>query len=171
MKKIYNIFCQIEVIFASVLLMGLTTLMFVSAVSRTMGNPINWAQDVCLVAFAWMIFLGSDIAVRGPGLIGIDLISRKLPKIIQKILNIVFKLIIIGFLAVLVYYGQQMAVDGWARQITTLKISYSWVTLAVPVGSFFMIISTVIRLVEVIKTPLATFGEKPVEVEEGGTVV
>lgn len=161
MKKIYDKFCKFEEWVALILLAGLTVLVFIAALMRTFKMPLNWAQDVALVAFAWLIFLGSDIAIRGPGLIGVDLFVRKFPPVIQKGLDILFKVIIIAFLGVLVVYGFQMTVSGWTRQITTLHISYSWVTMAVPVGSFLMIISTMIRLVERIKTPA---GEKA----EGG---
>jgi len=164
MKKIYKMFCKFEETAAVVLLAGLTILVFVSALMRTLKMPLNWAQDVALVAFAWMIFLGSDIAVRGPGLIGVNLFVKKFPPVIQKGLDIIFKVVIIIFLGVLVVYGFQMTVQGWEREITTLGISYSWVTMAVPVGAFFMIISTVIRLVETIKIPTAEF----VLGEEGG---
>lgn len=153
MKKIYEKFCKFEEWAALVMLAGLTILVFVSALMRTFKHPLNWAQDVALVAFAWLIFLGSDIAIRGTGLIGVNLFVRKLPPVIQKGLDIIFKIIIIAFLGVLVVYGFQMTVTGWTRQITTLHISYGWVTMAVPTGSFFMIISTIIQLVKRIKTP------------------
>lgn len=159
MKKIYDKFCDIESNLTCGLLIMITILVFVSAVLRFFKMPLNWAQDVCLVAFAWLIFLGSDIAIRGPGLIGIDLFIRHLPKVVQKSLNILFKIIILGFLGVLVYNGAEMVISGWSREITTLGISYSWVTLAVPVGSIFMIISTCIRLVESIKIPIESWGE------------
>lgn len=157
MKKLYNKFCQLEELVALILLAGLTILVFISALMRTFKMPLNWAQDVALVAFAWMIFLGSDIAIRGPGLIGVDLFVRKLPGVIQKALDVIFKVIIIAFLCVLVIYGIQMTVTGWTRQITTLHISYSWVTMSVPVGAILMIISTAIRLVETIKKPASAW--------------
>lgn len=160
MKKLYKGFCKIEEIIANALLFGIMILVFVAAMFRTVGFPLNWAQDTALVAFAWMIFLGSDIAVRGPGLIGIDLLVKHFPKMVQKTLDILFKVIIIVLLSVLVVFGFQMAINGWAREITTLHISYSWVTLAVPVGSLFMIISTLVNLVESIKKPVADWGKK-----------
>jgi TRAP-type C4-dicarboxylate transport system permease small subunit len=152
-KKIYGRFCKLEEWIALLLLAGITVLVFVSALMRYIKMPLNWAQDVALVAFAWMIFIGSDIAIRGPGLIGIDIIIKHFPAVVRKGLDIIFKVIIIGFLCVLVYYGCQMTASSWARQITTLHISYSWVYLSVPVGAFLMIISTIIRLVERIHTP------------------
>ena len=154
---IYKRFCRFEEVASVILLAGLTSLVFISALMRTLGMPLNWAQDVALVAFAWLIFLGSDIAVRGPGLIGVNIIVKNLPSMLQKTLDILFKVIIIGLLGILVVFGFQMTVQGWDREITTLGISYSWVTMAVPVGSFFMIISTGIRLVETIKKPVNKF--------------
>lgn len=153
MKKFYTAFCKLEELIALLLLAGITCLVFLSALMRTIKMPLNWAQDVALVAFAWLIFLGSDVAIRGAGLIGIDLIIKRLPAAIRKFLDIVFKLIIIGLLCVLVVNGFQMTLSGWSRQITALHISYGWVTMAVPVGSALMIVSTVIKLIERIKTP------------------
>jgi TRAP-type C4-dicarboxylate transport system permease small subunit len=153
MKKAYDKFCRFEEQLALVLLAGLTILVFISALMRTFKHPLNWAQDVALVAFAWLIFIGGDIAVRGAGLIGVDLLVKKFPPSVQKWLDVFYKCLIIGFLCVLVFYGTRMVITGWSRQITALGISYSWVTMAVPVGAFLMIISTAIGLVKRIKTP------------------
>ncbi len=153
MKKAYEKFCRFEEQLALVLLAGLTLLVFVSALMRTIKHPLNWAQDVALIAFAWLIFLGGDVAVRGSGLIGVDLLVSKFPKKVQKWLDVVYKCMIIAFLCVLVFYGARMVTQGWSRRIAALGISYGWVTMAVPVGSFLMIISTAISLVRRIKTP------------------
>ena len=51
------------------------------------------------------------------------------------------------------YYKKTNNALLWARQITSLHISYSWVTMAVPVGSFFMLISTILNIIERVKTP------------------
>ena len=153
MKKVYRAFCRFEEILAMCLLGGLAALVFISALMRTIKHPLNWAQDVALVAFAWLIFFGSDIAVRGSGLIGIDMFVKRFPKKVQKALDILFKIMILVFLCILVFYGIRMTVTGWKRQITALEISYGWVTMAVPTGAFFMIISTTIKLIERIRTP------------------
>ena len=137
MKKFYEKLCKLEELIALILVAGIAVLVFVSALMRTVGHPLNWAQDVALIAFAWLIFLGSDVAMRGSGLIGVDLFVKKFPAGVQKVLDI----------------GYGMTTTGWARQITSLHISYSWVTMAVPVGSFFMLISTILNIIERVKTP------------------
>ena len=77
MKKAYEKFCKAEEFIALALLGGITVLVFISALMRYIKHPLNWAQDVALVMFAWLIFFGSDVAIRGPGLIGIDIIFPK----------------------------------------------------------------------------------------------
>ena len=160
MKYLYEKFCAFEQWLALLLLAGLTLLVFTAALSRTFGYPINWAQDAALVMFAWMCFLGGDIAIRTTGLIGVDLFVKMFPKWLQKFLDITFKIIILIFLAALVIYGYQYAKGYSRRMITTLNISYAWVTSCVPVGSCLMFINTTINLIKSIKTPLSEWGNK-----------
>ena len=110
--------------------------------------------------FAWLAFIGGDIALHSTGLIGIDLIVRRFPKVFQKGIDILFKIVMLVFLAVLVIYGYQYVLTGYKRLITTLNVSYAFVTASVPVGAVLMIISVSINLVKSIKTPVEKWGEK-----------
>lgn len=148
MKNLYKKFAKLESTIANILLIGIFVLVFISAFTRTIGYPINWAQDAALVAFAWLTFLGSDLAIRNTKLIGIEVLIKHFPRNIQKYLDVLFKIIIIIFLIILIKYGYTMVMTGAKRSIATLGISYGFVTAAVPVGSLLMLISTVIRLSE-----------------------
>ena len=160
LKKIYEKFCKIEQWIAMALLAGITILVFVSALMRTLGFPLNWAQDAALIMFAWLAFIGGDIALHSTGLIGVDLIVTHFPKAVQKAIDVIFKAIMIAFLVVLVIYGYQYVMTGYKRLITTLNVSYAFVTAAVPVGAFLMIISVGQNLYKSIKTPVEKWGEK-----------
>lgn len=160
MKKAYEKFCQLEQWIAMILLAGITVLVFVSAMMRTLGFPLNWAQDAALIMFAWMSFIGGDIALHSTGLIGVDLFVVHFPKRVQKTIDIVFKVIMLAFLAVLVIYGFQYVMTGYRRLITTLNVSYAYVTASVPVGALLMIISVGTNLYKSIKTPVEKWGEK-----------
>ena len=154
MKKAYAKFCQLEQWLAMVLLAGITVLVFAAALMRTIGYPLNWAQDAALIMFAWLSFIGGDIALHSTGLIGIDLIVRHFPKAVQKGIDIVFKVVMLAFLAVLVVNGYNYVMTGYKRLITTLNVSYAFVTASVPVGSLLMIISVSQNLWRSIRTPV-----------------
>ena len=160
MKKAYEKFCQLEQWIAMILLAGITVLVFVSAMMRTLGFPLNWAQDAALIMFAWMSFIGGDIALHSTGLIGVDLFVVHFPKKVQKAIDIIFKVIMLVFLAVLVVYGFQYVMTGYRRLITTLNVSYAYVTASVPVGALLMIVSFGQNLYKSIKTPVEKWGEK-----------
>ncbi|MCR5347163.1 MAG: TRAP transporter small permease [Fretibacterium sp.] len=174
MKKLYEKFCALEQWTALLLLAGITILVFIAALTRTCGYPINWAQDTALVMFAWMCFLGGDIAIRTTGLIGVDLFAKMFPGPVQKFLDILFKILILVFLAVLVVYGYQYVVGYARRMITTLNISYAWVTSCVPVGAALMFVNTAINLVKSIRTPAEKWAasggpeeQRPSELQSG----
>ena len=160
MKKAYAKFCQLEQWLAMVLLAGITVLVFAAALMRTIGYPLNWAQDAALIMFAWLSFIGGNIALHSTGLIGIDLIVRHFPKAVQKGIDIVFKVVMLAFLAVLVVNGYNYVMTGYKRLITTLNVSYAFVTASVPVGSLLMIISVSQNLWRSIRTPVEKWGEK-----------
>ena len=160
MKKAYEKFCQLEQWIAMLLLAGITVLVFVSAMMRTLGFPLNWAQDAALIMFAWLSFIGGDIALHSTGLIGVDLFVVHFPKKVQKAIDILFKVIMLVFLAVLVYFGFQFVMTGYKRLITTLNVSYAYVTASVPVGALLMIISGGQNLYKSIKTPVEKWGER-----------
>lgn len=159
-KKIYEKFCKVEQWIAMALLAGITVLVFVSALMRTLGFPLNWAQDAALIMFAWLSFIGGDIALHSTGLIGVDLFVVHFPKRVQKAIDVAFNVIMLVFLAVLVYFGFQYVMTGYKRLITTLNVSYAYVTASVPVGAFLMIISVGQNLYKSIKTPVEKWGEK-----------
>ncbi len=156
-KSLYQKFCVFEMWFAATLLMAISTLVFVSAIARTLRHPLNWAVDISMLLFAWLVFLGGDIVIRETNLISVDLFQKLLHPALRKALQIIFYLMMILFLVILVRYGVPLLISNWKRQFQTLALSYSWCTLAVPVGAVLMIISTCIRLR---RTVLATAPEK-----------
>ena len=158
MKNKKSILLRFEEYFAAALLVLIAILVFASAIARTIGKPINWAQDIALLAFGWLTFIGGDVICRQNRLVSIDMLTSKFPKRIQKYLSIIFDGLIIVFLGVLLYYGIILVSQSWTRMFNTLKLSYAWCTLAVPVGSGLMFTSFIKRLINDIKKPEAEWG-------------
>lgn len=153
MKKISNLILKAEEVLAGAMLCLIAVLVFWSAIARTVGMPVNWAQDISLLAFAWLTFIGSDIIIKTGNLIRIDMIVNLFPKFIQKILTLIFDILMLLFLLVLIVYGFILVSQSWNRMFNTLKISYAWCTLAVPVGACLMFFSSIEKLITDIKTP------------------
>ena len=94
-----------EKMFTAILLCIISVLVFLSAIMRKIGMPINWAQDFSLLCFAWLTFIGGDVLMRTSKLISIDMITKLLPKTVQKVIAIIFDFGMIAFLLILVWFG------------------------------------------------------------------
>jgi len=162
MKKLSEMVYKVEAVISSTLLIIISVLVFGSAVTITFGMPINWAQDISLLAFGWLTFLGADVVARSGKLINIDMLTNCLPKLVQKILGIIFDILMLLFLFILIVYGFLLVSQSWARMFNTLKMSYAWCTLAVPVGSLLLFTTMAGNLVADIKKPLKDWGRQNV---------
>ena len=159
MNKFEATVYKIEAVTASVLLCLISVLVFVSAVARTFGRPINWTQDFALLAFAWLTFLGSDVLARSGKLINIDMLINLLPKSFQKIVGIIFDFMMLAFLVALIYFGYHLVTQSWTRMFNTLHLSYAWCTMAVPIGAFLLFTTMVRRTLNDIKRPAGEWGQ------------
>ncbi|MCR5724968.1 MAG: TRAP transporter small permease [Treponema sp.] len=164
-KLIYKKFTRVEEFLTNFFLAAITVLVFLSAVARTVKHPLNWAVDLSLLLFAWEVFLGGDIAVRNTKLIGVEVLADKLPAKVQKAMAVVFFVMIIAFCLFLTYFGVKLSFENTKRLFQVLGISYSWCTICVPIGCFFMAVSSCIKINEIIKTPVSAWERKNREVE------
>ena len=160
LKQVAAVTLKIEEFVSSALLCTISVLVFVSAVARTIGRPINWAEDVSLLAFAWLTFIGADVLTRSGKLINIDMLIYKLPRGFQKAVGIISDVMILVFLAVLAFYGCKLVSQSWYRSFNTLKLSYAWCTMAVPVGAFLMLVSRIGHTVSDMARPVKEWGKK-----------
>ena len=147
MKDFYIKMCNIEIVLAIICLLSSVFIIVISAIMRKIGMPINWGLDIALLLFTWSTFLGADIAFRDDKFINVDILFLKMPKSLQRPLELVIYITIFIFLSALIYLGAILSAFTWPRTFQGIPtLSYTWVTLSVPVCSFFMIITTVIKM-------------------------
>ena len=79
------------------------------------------------------------------------MLTRRFPIKQQRVIGITMDLIIMVTLVIFIIYGVRLSIDSHLRTFQTLKMSYSWVTVALPVMSACMLISVALDIVEQIK--------------------
>jgi len=152
MLKFYRGFCKVEEVITSIAFVSIVALIFGAAIFRAFSFPLVWADDMARFLFSWTAFLGADIALRHSRLVGVDILVNKLPPKMRKLTEIIVYSIMLVILVSFVYYGTQLSIKNWDRDFQTLAfMSYSMVTLSLPVASFLMIISASTKLVRVVK--------------------
>lgn len=151
MKKLYEGFCKAEVAVCGVGFVFLILFVFASAILRFLRISLSWNIDLAMLLLAWTAFLGADIAWRSGQLIGIDLVTRYLPKKIQKVILILVYALILCVTVVICIYGARLAWIERLRTYQSMPIPYSLVTLSLVVATFSMSISTVGKIVNCIR--------------------
>ncbi|MCR4427366.1 MAG: TRAP transporter small permease [Firmicutes bacterium] len=146
-RRIYGHICRIEEIIAGLFLVTILVLIFGAAVARGLRHPLAWAMDMATFLFAWAVFFSADAAMRNDRHVNVDLFVSRLPKKVQFYIAVLNHLIIVAFLGFLIAYGVRMSYLTRFRAFQGIPgFSYMWVTLSVPVGSFLLLISTVLKI-------------------------
>jgi TRAP-type transport system small permease protein len=146
-SRLYDRVCAAEALVASVLLVLMVVLIFLGGVMRMLGHPINWSSDAATCFFAWACFLCADIAWRKNSLMAIELVTSRLPERLHTMLRFVNYALIAAFLMYLIIMGLYLS---WISRVRSFQgipwISYSWVTLSLPVGASLLLITTALKV-------------------------
>lgn len=142
-----------EAVLAAILIIAMVVLIFTGGVARMMRHPLNWTTDFATCFFAWAAFLSADVAWRNDALMSVDLLTSRVSEKFQSALLYVNYAIISGFLIYLMWSGTRLAIVSSARSFQGIPwISYSWVTMSLPVGALLLLLTTGIRLYRSLKT-------------------
>jgi TRAP-type C4-dicarboxylate transport system permease small subunit len=145
--RVYAQLCRLEAIVAGVFLVVMVVMIFVGGIARMMAMPLNWTGDVATCLFAWACFLCADVTWRNNGLMAVELISGRLAPQGQRLLTLCNYLIICAFLVYVVCTGLWLSWVSRARSFQGIpEVSYSWITLSMPVGAILLLITTLLKM-------------------------
>lgn len=150
-KKVYNAYCKAEEFLFSFLFAVMVALVFSSAIARGIGKPLAWSLDVAQMLLCWTSLVGADVAFRHDKFIGLDLFTRKMPVKVQKVLEIVVLVLMQVAFCIFIYYGVMLSIKSWKRSFQTLPISYSFITIALPVMSTLMTLTNILKITDKVK--------------------
>jgi len=147
MRRLYERVIAAEAFIAASFLVLMVALIFLGAVMRALGHPVNWSTDAATCLFAWACFLCADIAWRRNSLISVELLVQRLPAGLQKACRMFNYLIICAFLLYVIGVGTWLSWISRERSFQGIpEVSYSWVTLSMPVSGALLLITAVLKI-------------------------
>ena len=147
MADLYRRFCVLQAWWAASFLLAMVALIFLGGVARMAGHPLNWTGDVATALFAWACFLCADIAWRRNSLMAIELLTSRLPEGAQRAVRCVNHAIISAFLVYAVLWGIHLSWVSRGRSFQGIAdVSYSWVTMSMPVGALMLLVTTALKV-------------------------
>lgn len=149
MKRFYQHIGTIEDWIARTFLIAMVVLVFIAATARLIGSPLNWAIDIATALFAWTCFFAADVAWRNNRLMAVDILTNSLSERGQIVFRLINLTIIGAFLVYVIPTGVWLSWVSRARSFQGIpEISYSWVTMAMPVGGVALLTTAVIKAVD-----------------------
>ncbi len=147
MNKFYERLCEIEAFVARITLWGMVILIFTAGIARLLKAPINWAVDLSTCLFAWSCFLSADVAWRENKLMNVDVLVKFYPEKARRLANSFNYIVLIGFFLYLIFFGAWLSYTTRERTFQGIPgFSYTWVTLSVPVGAIFLLMTALLKI-------------------------
>lgn len=119
----------------AILVIALIALLFVNIVLRAgFGIPIVWANEVALVLFVWVVFVGAGVSFAENARIRFTLLIDMLPSLGNRLIGMLVTYL--GF-AVLACFWAMSLYMAWAfrhQRFTSINVSVMWEWAAPPVG-------------------------------------
>lgn len=157
LARTYEKFCSVELAFGAILLISTVCMLTLAAILRTIGYPINWGLDVALLMFTWSVYIGADTALRDEKMVHVDIFQQKLSPSAQRYVKIFIYTLILAFLVLLVYYGFYLAYSSRNRTFQGIPfLSYTWATLSIPIPALFMVVTTLLKIRELLRKDIST---------------
>lgn len=123
------------------LMAGIVSLVFLNVVARYgFGNSFGWAEELSRFGMIWIAFLGCGLALRYGQLVTMDAVQNALPTAAQRLLRHAALILVVAFLALLVWVGTQFVLFSWRNQTAVTQIPRGIPYIAVPLGAAFILI-------------------------------
>ena len=122
--------------------------MMALVVSRyVLNDAIAWAEELSRFCMIWMAFLGAAVLTLDRDHVRLDILADRLPQRLGIGLEHAIDLAAIAFHGLIVWQGILLVRSVTIVKAASLGVSMLWPYLAIPVGSGFMLIFLVVRLV------------------------
>ena len=147
MAKFYESVCAVEAFIARVLLVAMVLLVFGGGIARLIGMPLNWMIDMATAVFAWACLFSADVAWRQNKLMCVEVMTNFLSERWQTYCRLASTVVITAFLIYVIPAGLWLAWVSRARPFQGIPgFSYSWVTLALPIGAILLLVTGILKI-------------------------
>jgi TRAP-type C4-dicarboxylate transport system permease small subunit len=123
------------------LVIALAAVVFFQVFNRfILKAPLAWTEELAMLLFQWVVFLGAAVGVKRMSHFGIDLVVEKLSPKTRRRVEVIIPLSIGVIALTLIIQGLQLLKLTQFQGYTTMPFSHAWATAAMPVSGILMIL-------------------------------
>mgnify|MGYP000001947564 FL=1 len=142
-KKLMDIVAMVEKTVLVVTMLLILVLTVGNVFSRkVIHQSWSFTEELVVAIFVLITLLGAALSAREGGLVGLNLVTERLPKSAKKPVVILITIVSVLFMGILFYYGMDKVLAQLANQKRTFVLNWpEWIFWSfVPIGSACMIL-------------------------------
>ena len=125
----------------ALLMVALVVVVFIQVFNRfVLQTPLAWSEDLAMLLFQWVVFVGAALGVKRMRHFGIELVVRQFPEGWRHRIELVAPLVMLVVAVVMIFQGYAILTLNINRTFATMDLSYTWAFLPIPVGGILIII-------------------------------
>lgn len=123
------------------------------------GAPPMWGEELPMLLFVWMIFVGAGFAYLAGANIRMTLIIDMVPKKPRLAIELVMHLLVVAMLLVILWYSVPILELTFNFTSLATGLSEGWKFLALPVGASLLLLNEFIRIARILRGEVDRHGE------------
>jgi TRAP-type C4-dicarboxylate transport system permease small subunit len=127
---------------------GTVLVVLAQVVSRLLGAPISWSEELTRALFIWMIFMGLASSMRRADAARVTVFMQALPRSLRRLSLPIYLGCSVGFFVLMAWMGGRMVHQQLAMNESIATLGWpSWVIgLVIPVSAVIAILCTLASL-------------------------
>jgi TRAP-type C4-dicarboxylate transport system permease small subunit len=140
---------------SAAMVVALAVIVFVQVFNRfVLKTPLAWSEDLAMLLFQWVVFVGAALGVKRMRHFGIELVVRQFPERIRHWVELLTPIVMAIVALVMIIQGWTILGFNRNRIYATMDLSYTWAFLPIP-------LSGVLILVYLIQVEISRWRGKP----------
>jgi TRAP-type C4-dicarboxylate transport system permease small subunit len=120
---------------------ALTAIVSLQVFNRfVLKTPLAWSEDLAMLLFQWVVFLGAALGVKRLRHFGIELVVRKFPERTRHWVEMVTPVVMAIVALVMIVQGWTLLTFNRTRTYPTMDLTYTWAFLPIPLAGVLILI-------------------------------
>ena len=103
-------------------------------------TPLAWSEDLAMLLFQWVVFLGAALGVKRMRHFGIELVVRKFPERMRHWVEVLTPVVMAIVALVMIVQGWTILTFNRNRTYPTMDLTYTWAFLPIPLAGVLILI-------------------------------
>jgi TRAP-type C4-dicarboxylate transport system permease small subunit len=125
-----------------ILVAALAVIVFLQVFNRfILKAPLAWSEDLAMLLFQWVAFLGAAVGVKRTRHFGIELVVKRMSARARHWIEIAVIPLVVGAVAVvMIVQGYSLIQFNLNRVYSSMDLSYIWAYLPIPISGALIIL-------------------------------